>query len=132
MTDRSAFLPYLLIWIVLLSIAVWRSWYGRHRGVGLVVSYCFQLWLLYWLPCLMHYLPWSQLPESDVTFLGFQQSTYALAALLVGSIIAGPVFAKSRASSRTAAFYPDPRLPGAYIVAGVLSFRFQALALWRE
>src|SRR5712671_3444492 len=116
---QDDFIPYLVVWIILGSLLLWRSWNGRYRTVGLVIGYCFQLWLYYWLPAVLHCLPWSQLSGRDTTFLGLQQSTYGLAALYGGNLIAGPLFARGRAPHKTRIFAPDPRMPGAYILAGL-------------
>jgi hypothetical protein len=123
MGNRTDLAQYLLAWIIMAGIIVWRSQSGRHRGVGLASAYCFQLWLLYWMPALLHYLPWSELPEPEVTLLGLEQSTYALGALLIGNALAGPLFARQRAAEGLTKLYsPDSRLAGAYIIAGLISF----------
>jgi len=49
MEDSWVFFPQLLLWALTISLIVWRNWQARHEGVGLVLAYCFQLWLLFWL-----------------------------------------------------------------------------------
>src|SRR4029077_89453 len=119
--DQTVFLPYPGFWIGLVAVVVALSWYGRYRSAGLVLAYCFQLWLFYWLPAVLHCLPWSDLPERDVTFLGFIESTYALGALVVGTVVAPRLCGQLSVQDGTKQYIPDPQLPGAYISAGLFT-----------
>ena len=53
-TDNTGLL--LIVWLVVLAIILFASWKTRNRSVGLILAYCFQLWLLYWLGGFIHFI----------------------------------------------------------------------------
>ena len=127
MQDRSDFLPYLLVWVILLAIMVARSWRTGASNVGLVLGYGFQMWLLHWLGALAHYFPWSGLPQSDLTYLGFQQSTYGVMAFAIGALVLAPSL--STTHSVKSVVFSDSKLPLTYIIAGIIFYTTLAPAL---
>ena len=54
-------------------------------GAGLMLAYCFQMIMLYWIGAAVHVLPWADLPDDRPGLLGLQQSTYAVIAFAMGS-----------------------------------------------
>src|ERR1700679_1830514 len=90
--QKSDLIPYLCVWGVALPLVIWQTW--RAVGAGLMLAYCFQLFMLYWIGGMVHALPWAELPEDNYVYLGIQQSTYAVVAFALGSLALGPWFAK--------------------------------------
>lgn len=132
MDPRSELLPYLLLWAGVLIYLVVRSWTARGQGVGIVLAYCFQLWLLYWVGALIHALPWAFLPDAEFVVAGFRQATFALLAFAAGSTLIGPkVAARFTSRGRSGGSTPSPLLPVAYMIAGVVSFTVLAPLLGR-
>jgi hypothetical protein len=119
--DNSAFIPGLCIWLVALAFLVYQTW--RQSSSGLMLSYCFQLWMLYWLGGFIHALPWVNLPNADTSFLGFQQSTYGLLAFTVGASLLGPRLGRWIVARRgTQVRAADPRLARSYVIFGLVSY----------
>src|SRR5579863_9330545 len=91
--DSNSLTPLLLAWgfivIPLLYVV------ARRPCSGLVASYCFQMWMLYWLGALIHVFPWAQLPDTEYVVLGFQQATWGIAAFAAGTLMAGPALART-------------------------------------
>src|SRR5215813_9692943 len=81
------FIPGLCVWVVALLYLVRQTW--RQPSSGLILAYCFQMWMLHWIGGLIHALPWADLPESDFVALGFQQSTYGIASFALGAGLLG-------------------------------------------
>jgi hypothetical protein len=117
--DKSEFIPYLCLWIVAAGAIVWKTW--SSAGAGLVLSYCFQMFLLYWMGGLIHALPWSDLPETDYVLLGLQRSTYGIIAFAIGSLAAGPWIARKLQANQPPQV-PDPKLAGLLIRLGLVFY----------
>jgi hypothetical protein len=116
------FIPYLLLWIGVSAVVVLHNWLSSQRVAGLLLGYVFQLWLFYWIPALMHALPDTELQRSDLTYAGFEQATYALIALVVGSFSLGLILRRFTKPVPGRVFVADPALPKAYIVSGIISY----------
>ncbi len=91
--DSSALPPLLWAWVLILFTVIYVVL--RRPSCGLVMSYCFQMWMLYWVGALIHALPWADLPETDLTVLGFQQATWGIGAFAVGVIAVGTRLGKA-------------------------------------
>jgi hypothetical protein len=119
--DRTAFIPLLCIWVVAIAFLLHRAW--RQPSSGLVLAYCFQLWMLHWLGGLIHALPWADLPDSEIVLVGFQQSTYGIVAFALGTILFGTPLNRWIIARRSLAMQgPDTTLPRAYVVLGIVSY----------
>ena len=130
MDYKAQLTPYLVIWICALALIVWRS--TRTSGAGLMLAYCFQMFMMYWMGALTHALPWADLPSDDLVYLGLQQATYAVIAFAVGSVVFGPMINGQKYQSFAEdRFVSDPRLPRAYIVYGICSYFVLAPTLGR-
>jgi hypothetical protein len=121
MDYKAELLPYLIAWVVVIALLVVRSATGSKKGAGLVLSYCFQMWLLYWVGALFHCLPWTDLPQTDFTVFGFTQSTYALLSFAAGCLFIAPIFSGHLKPS-SESFTPDRSLPRAYIIGGGIAY----------
>src|SRR5580704_13147639 len=91
--DSNSLTPLLLLWVLILTLLIGVAL--RRPSCGLVISYCFQMWMLYWLGALIHAFPWSDLPETDLVVLGFQQATWGIAAFAAGAIMVAPALGKA-------------------------------------
>jgi hypothetical protein len=98
-----------------------QTW--RQPSSGLILAYCFQMWMLHWIGGLIHALPWADLPESDFVALGFRQSTYGIAAFAVGAAFLGTrlgtaMIGKTDEKSSIA----SSDLPRIYVIVGVVFY----------
>jgi hypothetical protein len=91
--DSAPLIPLLYVWILILGVIVFAVL--KRPSCGLTMSYCFQMWMLYWLGALIHVFPWSELPETEYAVLGFQQATWGMAAFLLGLLIASKPLGKA-------------------------------------
>jgi hypothetical protein len=119
--------PLLIVWAVILFPLLWVTL--RRQSCGLVFSYCFQLWMLYWLGALIHAFPWADLEDTEHVVLGFQQATYGLAAFALGVIAAGPAFAEAMLGLGVPRKVPDgfqvemdPSRARRYIKIGLIAY----------
>src|SRR5438132_1214101 len=111
--DKSDLIPYLILWAVVVMLVIWHAW--KSAGAGLILAYCFQMFLMYWVGAAVHVLPWSEVENTDVVGIGFVQCTYAAMAFAVGAMGIGPWIIKRLARRKTEQIVPDRRLPHAYI-----------------
>ncbi|MDP9171205.1 MAG: hypothetical protein M3N54_11350, partial [Acidobacteriota bacterium] len=127
--DKSDFIPCLFAWALVTAVLVWRAW--SRPGAGLVLSYCFQLSMLYWLGGLFHSLPWSELPETATVLAGLQKSTNGMVAFALGAFAMGPWLAGRIAARKEQPVTPDPALPRMFIWIGVAFYFVVAPTLGR-
>jgi hypothetical protein len=120
MGDKSDLIPYLVVWAAAVILIIRQTWKGA--GAGLMLAYCTQMIMLYWVGAAIHALPWSDLPETDLVYLGFQQATYAMLAFALGSVVLGPALANGVMKRKLSRVIPDQRLPRAYILYGIASY----------
>src|SRR5215471_20481368 len=118
--DSPSLIPYLVVWAIAIMLVVWQTW--RTSGAGLMLAYCFQMLMLYWVGAAVHILPWAALPDSDQVARGFQQCTYAAVAFAVGSLVLGSWLVKLLTGNQLEQSTPNPGLPRAYIVYGICSY----------
>lgn len=121
--DTSKLSEYLLIWAgVMALVAVVRN-RRNTPGVGLTLTYLLSLSLIHWVGAAIYLLPAFQNQDSRLTELGFEQSLYGVAAFAFGALVFTPLLANRGLLRRpTERHRPDPRLPMAYIAAGVIFF----------
>ena len=101
----------------------------RRPSSGLVASYCFQMWMLYWLGAVIHAFPWAELPDTEYVVHGFQQATWGMAAFAVGVIVVAPGFARGIMGNSVPRNIPDgsqaemdPAKARRYIMMGLISY----------
>ena len=127
MDDSGALLRLLWEWgfilIPLLYIVM------RRPSSGLVASYCFQMWMLYWLGAVIHTFPWADLPDTEYVVKGFEQATWGMAAFAVGAIVIAPGFARAMMGNTVPREVPDgfeaemdPAKARKYITMGLISY----------
>ncbi|MFN7918891.1 MAG: hypothetical protein U0Q16_02270 [Bryobacteraceae bacterium] len=123
MNPQADLIPYVVAWLPLVAVVVGMSFSRKRPASGLVAAYTFQMWLLYWLGAMIHCLPWCELPESDLTFLGFQQATCAMTAFVAGCLAAPLLLGSSLERVRAAhAVSPDYKLPVFYFCSGLVAY----------
>jgi hypothetical protein len=121
--NRSDFYPLLALWVGILAVLTWWGWRRKEfQTVGLVHAYAFQFWLNYWIGAAVHALPWSELPEADLVYSGFVESTKGLVCFALGAVLLGPVIGRRWCAGRQGVFRPHPQLPSAYVSAGIITF----------
>jgi hypothetical protein len=125
--DSAGLTPLLWEWVLILVPLLYIVM--RRPSSGLVASYCFQMWMLYWLGAVIHVFPWAELPDTDYVALGFQQATWGMAAFAVGAIVAGPVFGGAMLGKGVPKRVPDgfqagmdPAIARKYIMMGLISY----------
>src|SRR5438132_9460567 len=117
MVDSSSYIGLMLIvWMAVAIVTVYNQWRRENTGAGLVLAYLLNLWLIHWPGAAVYLLPWNALHDQSTVEAGFQQATYAVIGLGIGSILFAPLcrrvlnLAKPAASSQR----PDPRLAQMY------------------
>src|SRR5258708_3727087 len=108
--------------IVIIVMAVARRRKGI-AGVGLVLAYLLNFWMLFWAACLLYLLPWYTGPWEDFTIAGVEQSLYGVLGFAFGSLALSPFLLDSGILPRAQGIARyDRRLPKAYLVIGVVSY----------
>ncbi|MBV8713454.1 MAG: hypothetical protein JO020_02115 [Chloroflexi bacterium] len=96
---------------------------SRLPGSGLIQAYLLNLALLYWIGAALYLLPWYTNHDPDVVLAGLQQSTYAVIAFGIGSVILAPWLTRAaRPLSGSARFPTEPALARRLAVIGLVAF----------
>jgi len=113
----------LTVWMIVLALmAVARRRKGT-AGVGLVLAYLLNLWMLFWAASLMYLLPWYQGSFEEFTMLGTEQSLFAVLGFAFGSLALSPFLLDSGLLPQVRSIHRfDYRLPKAYLVTGMISY----------
>ncbi len=106
--------------VVLLLISRQRN---NVPGVGLVVAYILNLWMLFWASSALYVLPWFDGRLRDFTAAGTEQSLYGVFGFTFGSLVLAPRLRRPGALRvRTGLHLSDSTLPMAYLITGVVSY----------
>src|SRR6266576_2208125 len=89
MIETNQFTTWLAIWLGGLALILWGQRKGSS-GVGLVLAYALQLWVIHWLAPAMYALPWYG-PPTPILMAGLQQSTYAILGFGIGATMVVPL-----------------------------------------
>lgn len=142
MTDEKKLILYLLIWIGATVFMILFRLRKKMTGMGLVFGYCLSLWTLHWLAATIYIMPWYTYAWTAIWYkgftpewveIGFRESTYAIVAFSLGSVFFPnfllhvlPVLKKN-----PPVCIPDPRLPKAYFLGGLLFYFILAPTIGR-
>jgi hypothetical protein len=120
------------IWVPLLLGFYYVRRVRNIEGTGLLSAYLVSFCGLHWEGGLIRLLPWFKDYSLVRTTYGLEQATYALAALVAGSLFLSPVLASYLPASRAGVRYmPHPRLPKAYLLIGMASYMLLSTFLSR-
>src|SRR5262245_57028752 len=114
----------LVVWMAVAIVTVYNQWKRENPGTGLVLAYLLNFWLIHWLGTAIYLVPSNTLHDLSIVEAGFQQATYAVIGLGLGSIIFAPLcwhvlnFAKPAVIIHRS----NPRLAQMYIVVGLVCF----------
>ncbi len=85
MTDETL-MRWVVAWLPLSAILLWRV-STRTATAGLVLAYALQLVILHWFASAIYLIPWYSNFDPTVVFSGLQQSTFAYAGFVIGSVV---------------------------------------------
>jgi hypothetical protein len=126
-------LPLILtIWMIVIAVmAIARRRKGT-AGVGLVLAYLLNFWMLYWAASLLYLFPWYRGPWEEFTIIGTEQSLYGVLAFAFGSLALSPFLLDTGLLPRVrGVHHADRRLPKAYLVTGVISYGLTSVFIGR-
>ncbi len=117
-------LPLVLAaWMAVVGVMVIVRRQKHSAGVGLVLTYILNMWLIHWVASVAYILPWKLGGEPLATTAGTEQSLYAVAAFAFGSLALAPFVVDSGILPRAVGVFDfDHRLPKAFLGAGVLFY----------
>ena len=117
-------LPLILTtWMIVIAVMMIARQRKHTAGVGLVLAYVLNLWMIHWAASVLYIMPWYNGPNLNFTTSGTEQSLYAVAAFAFGSIALAPFVVDSGILPRsTGAHVSDPRLPKIYLAIGMLFY----------
>jgi hypothetical protein len=121
--NETQFELWLGLWLVAFAVIAWSQRKSAAAGVGLVVAYALQLWVIHWLAASIYVLPWYSAP-TPLLFAGLQQSTYAILGFALGSSVVVPALFRSSGSEDSTSL-AEPGLVRAYLFFGVASYIVQ-------
>jgi hypothetical protein len=117
------------IWMVVFAVLLLRGWRSGAAGAGLVLAYFLNLWLIHWPGAVTQLLPWYRGPDLEAVVAGFRQSTYAVVAFALGSVVVAPVLTslyrprpRAGAGPVVVGRPPDRRLPVIYMAIGLACY----------
>jgi len=130
MIPVEQFNTWLAAWIAGFAVVIWAQ-RKASSGVGLVLAYALQLWVIHWLAPAMYALPWYG-PPTPVLAAGLAQSAYAMIGFAIGSSLIVPWVWQARYATRQSDPNPDvvlsdPWLFRCCLAIGVISFIVQPL-----
>jgi hypothetical protein len=126
-------LPLILTaWMGVILIMMITRQRKHTAGVGLVLAYILNMWMIHWAASVLYVLPWYDGPNLNYTVSGTEQSLYAVAAFAFGSVALAPFIVDSGFLPRsTGVHISDPRLPKMYLGMGVVFYVLLSTALGR-
>ena len=121
--DPSKLPELLLAWMAVIGLFVIVRSRWHMPGTGLTVAYLLNLSLIHLVGAAIYVLPAFQDHDPHLTEMGFEQSLYGLVAFAVGGLIITPILARKGILPRASGIrQPDPRLPKAYMICGVVFY----------
>jgi len=131
MTDLQQFQIWLGLWLAGLAVIAW-TYRETTAGVGLVLAYALQLWVIHWLAGSIYVLPWY-LPPTPILLAGLKVSTYAILGFAFGSSVLAPLLNRRKGAEEPSGpagdgpMLIDPWLVRAYLVVGIAAYFVQPI-----
>lgn len=124
MTDPISLGFWAVVWVLTAAAIQLIRWKTKAVGAGLVLAYMLNLWLLHWIGSAIYLLPWYENRDIALIEAGFRQSTYAIIAFGVGSVVLAPILVRmfELPGRGIRLRQPDPRLPRLFVAVGLLSY----------
>jgi hypothetical protein len=132
--DVSRFSIWLGLWIAVLAAVAFLRWKRRSAGVGLTLTYLFQLSVFHFLGAAIYLLPWDWTgSDPGVVELGLEQSVYGLLGFAVGAVLVTPSLTRLFGVTKNVAVTtaPEPLLAKVYLAVGVVFYVLSATFLGR-
>ena len=126
MVENGQFLAWLTAWLAGFGVVLWAQ-RRSSSGVGLVLAYALQLWVIHWLAPSIYALPWYAQP-TPILLSGLQQSTYAIWGFAIGCGVIMPLVSRRAAGDDETpgrATLADPWLMGWCLAIGVAAYIVQ-------
>jgi hypothetical protein len=128
MVETQYFAWWLAFWLFGLVVVLW-SQRKAFSGVGLVLAYALQLWVIHWLAPSIYVLPWYSKPTPFLLW-GLQESTYAIIGFAAGSSLVAALVADrlpAPAGESPDPLLADPWLVRCYLSIGVVAYFVQPI-----
>ena len=132
--DASRLAVWLGLWLIVLAGLA----FARHKqgtvGVGLTLTYVFQLSVFHVLGAAIYLFPWDWTgSDPGMVELGLEQSVYALLGFAVGAIGAAPLLTRlfGVTKERVVTSTPEPLLAKVYLAVGIGFYVLSATFLGR-
>src|SRR6266404_5161244 len=90
MLDTSSIPFWVFLWIATASAIFIFQWKRRHTSAGLVFAYLCNFTILHWVAAAIYLRSWVGESDPEATRLGLVESTWAILALAVGSLVIAP------------------------------------------
>jgi hypothetical protein len=118
---RDSLGTWVLVWTLTAALILIVQMHKRSPGAGLLLAYLATLALNHYAAATIYLLPGYRNFEPDIVAVGFQQATFAVIGLAVGSLILAPIMGVSGKASgvarRIALF--DIRVPQMFVFLGI-------------
>ena len=111
------------LWAVLIGVVVRNRWHGAGRGVGLVLIFILQLWMIHWVGAALKLIPWARQTGMHETATGFWLTTIGLIAFVIGSEAIEPRIRSMIRSPTRGAVPLRGGMAAFLIVFGLLSYQ---------
>ena len=119
--ENNKLLQQLILWMVAVALIVLVRLRRKEQGVGLVLAYVINLWLIHWFAVSLYVIPGYRNNDPRIVGLGFEQSLYAIAGFAFGSVVLTPFFF-GLFSKSTSVHVLDRNLPRAYMAIGAVAY----------
>jgi hypothetical protein len=133
MLDTSSISFWIFLWMAAASTIFIFQWRRRHTSAGLVFAYLCNFTILHWVGGAIYLRSWVGESDPEATRLGLVETTWAVLALAVGSLVIAPAMIRRyRIGQSTVVDHtPHRDLPLAFLVVGLLCYAIFASDLSR-
>jgi hypothetical protein len=124
MFDPASISFWVFLWVAAAALIFIFRWRHRDTSVGLVFAFLCNFAILHWVGAATYLRSWFGGSDPDATRLGLVESTYAVLALAIGSLVLAPrVLRRFRIGQSTAMSHETHRdFPAAFLVVGLATY----------